>query len=287
VTGGAPETSAALSSSVDVAGVPVRYGVSGNGGRDLLLVHGSGAHHRWWHAVVPLLRDTWRVIRLDLSGHGDSGHREVYDADTWAEELVAVLRAAGAQRPVVAAHSLGGRVALLAAARYPREIAGLVLFDTGIWAPDHLGAALRPARSRRAPRSYPTLDEARAHFRLAPPQPSPPAGLLDPVVEYSLRPVEGGWTWKHDGGRFPTLYEERIERAAATIEVPVAYVSGGASSVVDDVRAARAAATIPEVTAVRLPGVHHHLLLEVPATCAQLIDDLGGRRPAPATAGEG
>jgi pimeloyl-ACP methyl ester carboxylesterase len=267
-----------LSHSVTVDGVEVRYGIRGAGDRDLLLVHGSGAHHMWWHAVAPELEKTWRVISVDLSGHGDSGHRDDYDAATWAEELMAVLRAAGAQRPVVAAHSLGGRVALLAASRYPEEFAGLVLFDAGIWAPDHLLDSPPPPRTARPPRLYPTLEEARARFRLMPPQPQPPAEILDPVAEYSLRAVEGGWVWKHDGGGFPTLYEEVIERAAATVAVPVAYVSGGASSVVDDARAERAASTIPNVTTVRLPGVHHHLTLEVPESCARLIDELGGRQ---------
>ena len=267
-----------LTESVLVDGVEVRYGVRGSGDRDLLLVHGSGAHHMWWHAVAPALETTWRVISVDLSGHGDSGHRHDYDAGTWAEELMAVLRAAGAVLPVVAAHSLGGRVALLAASRYPDEFAGLVLFDVGIWAPDHLLDRPLPPRTVRPPRVQPSFEEAKARFRLMPPQPQPPAELLDPVAEYSLRPVDGGWVWKHDGGGFPTLYEKVIEEAAATVAVPVAYVSGGASSVVDDVRAERAAAIIPDVTAVRLPGVHHHLTLEVPESCARLIDEHGDRQ---------
>ena len=265
-----------LEHSVTVDGVEVRYGIRGNGDRDLLLVHGSGAHHVWWHAVAPILEKSWRVIGLDLSGHGDSGHRADYDAGTWAEEIVAVLRASAARRPIVAAHSLGGRVALLAASRYPEELAGLVLFDVGIWAPDHLLDRPLPPRTVRPPRVHPSLDEAKGRFRLMPPQPQPPPELLDPVAEYSLRPVDGGWVWKHDGGGFPTLYEDVIEQAAATVPVPVAYVSGGASSVVDDVRADRAAAIIPDVTAVRLPGVHHHLTLEIPESCARLIDELGG-----------
>jgi pimeloyl-ACP methyl ester carboxylesterase len=113
-----------------------------------------------------------------------------------------------------------------------------------------------------------------------PPQPEPPAEILGPVAEYSLRRVDDGWIWKHDGGGFPTLYEERIERAARSVAVPVAYVSGGASPVVDDARADRAAATIPDVTAVRLPGLHHHLTLEAPETCSRLVEDLGGRQLA-------
>jgi pimeloyl-ACP methyl ester carboxylesterase len=272
-----PLTRSPLSHSVTVDGVEVRYGIRGTGDRDLLLVHGSGAHHVWWHAVAPTLESTWRVISVDLSGHGDSGHRDDYAAGTWAEELMAVLSAARARRPVVAAHSLGGRVALLAASRQPQELAGLVLFDTGIWAPDHLLDRPLPPRTVRPARVHPSLEEARARFRLMPPQPQPPAGLLDPVAEYSLRAVDGGWVWKHDTGGFPTLYEEAIERAAASVTVPVAYVYGAVSSVVDSARAARAVSTIPDVTAVRLPGAHHHLMLEFPESCAALIEEFGSQ----------
>jgi pimeloyl-ACP methyl ester carboxylesterase len=275
-----PDGGSPLTHSVTVAGVEVRYGIRGAGDRDLLLVHGSSAHHVWWHAVAPALEETWRVISVDLSGHGDSGHRVDYDAHTWAEELIAVLRAAGATRPIVAAHSLGGRVALLAASRHPDEFAGLLLFDAGIWAPDHLLDAPPPPRTARPPRVHPTLEGAKARFRLMPAQPQPPAEMLDPVAEYSLRPVDGGWVWKHDGGGFPTLYEEVIEHAAASVAVPVAYISGGESSVVDDFRAARAASTIPDAVEVRLSGAHHHLTLEVPESCVRLIDELGGRQLA-------
>ena len=66
--------------------------------------------------------------------------------------------------------------------------------------------------------------------------------------------------------------------AAATLTVPVAYVSGGASPVVDEAKAGQVAAMLPGVRTVRVPGLHHHLVLEDPATCARLIDDLA--RPA-------
>jgi hypothetical protein len=97
--------------AVTVGGTEVRYGVHGSGDKDLLLMHGSGAHHLWWHRVIPALDDSWRIVSLDLSGHGESGHRAQYDVGTWAEEVVTVLRAAGCRRPLVAAHSMGGRIA--------------------------------------------------------------------------------------------------------------------------------------------------------------------------------
>ncbi|MGY1740197.1 MULTISPECIES: alpha/beta fold hydrolase [unclassified Blastococcus] len=276
-----PDTPAALPHEVVVEGTPIRYGVTGRDddarAGDLVLVHGHAAHHVWWHGVVPLLADRWRVVVLDLSGHGDSGHRTGYSGQQWAREVLAVAEAAGARRPVVVGHSLGGRVALLAGGLHPDRVAGLVLLDCGILLPDTLrGRTLPPPRP---PRVHPTREAAVAAFRLAPPQPPPPAELFDPVAEYSVRPVEGGWTWKHGSQQFPTLYDEHVMHAATTLTVPVAYVSGGESPVVDEAKAAEVARMLPGVRAVRVPGLHHHLVLEDPVTVARLIDDLA-RTPA-------
>ena len=41
----------------------------------LLLVHGGGAHSRWWDHVAPFFSGRCCVTALDLSGHGDSGRR--------------------------------------------------------------------------------------------------------------------------------------------------------------------------------------------------------------------
>lgn len=265
-----------LPHTVTVDGAEIRYGVSGNGDRDLVLLHGSGAHHLWWHRVVPALTDSWRIVTLDFSGHGESGHREQYDVATWADELVAVLQAAGCRRPLVAAHSMGGRIALVAADRHPADIGGLALFDTGIWMPERLRSA-PPPPPPRPPRIHADREAALRRFRLLPPQPHPPDAALGPVAEHSLRRTEGGWTWRHDQRGFPLLFEDAVEEAAASVRLPVTYVWASESLIVNEILAARAAETIQDVTVVRVPGVHHHLVLEVPELCARLIDEAGSR----------
>jgi len=266
----------ALRAGVRVMGASVRYTVlgdiDGSGERDLLLVHGSGAHSAWWHAVVPLLDPSWRVIAVDLSGHGDSGHRPHYDGWTWAAELLAVLDDAQAPRPVVAAHSLGGRVALLASRLQPERVAGLVLLDVGIWAPEGLRDRLAARTRDHVHRISASAEEAVARFRVNPPQPQPPRSVLDPVARYGLRRVESGWTWKHDPAGFPPLYEDDVASALATALEPLVYVSGSASSVVTDDAARRAAALVPHASLHRLAGTHHHLPLERPREIASIID---------------
>src|SRR5262245_41176686 len=83
------------------------------------LVHGGAAHAHWWDHVAPLLAGDCGVIALDLSGHGDSGRRDHYPTETWAREIVAVAEDGGIEGPpLVIGHSMGGWVAITAAAEH-------------------------------------------------------------------------------------------------------------------------------------------------------------------------
>lgn len=270
----ASEVGSPLTESVTVGGTEVRYGVSGQGERHLLLVHGSSAHHQWWHAVLPALEKRWRVVRMDLSGHGDSGHRNHYDLGIWVADVRAVLTAVGARDTVVVGHSLGGRVALAAAAEHPPELGGLVLLDMGVFAPEHL-ARRRDVSARRGEREYATFEEATGRFRLVPEQPTPRPEILEPVARSSVRPTPGGWTWKYDQRGFPPLYGPFVTESAAALKVPVGFVYGELSTLVDAAAARhiRAAAST-EVKVSVLPGAHHHLMLDSPDACAALIDEM-------------
>ncbi|MCZ6463285.1 MAG: alpha/beta fold hydrolase, partial [Proteobacteria bacterium] len=83
----------------------------------LVLVHGGAAHAHWWSFIAPQLTHHYHVLALDLSGHGDSGRRESYPREVWADELMAVAedaRIVGA--PILVGHSMGGFVCMTTAA---------------------------------------------------------------------------------------------------------------------------------------------------------------------------
>ncbi|HNI66085.1 MAG TPA: alpha/beta fold hydrolase, partial [Pseudomonadales bacterium] len=62
---------------VEVAGCPIHYQHWSNPGAPaLLLVHGYAAHSHWWDFIAPLLLDQYQVVALDISGCGESGHRD-------------------------------------------------------------------------------------------------------------------------------------------------------------------------------------------------------------------
>ncbi|MFG1949454.1 alpha/beta fold hydrolase [Nonomuraea sp. NPDC048826] len=96
----------------------------------VVAVHGLGGSALNWLAIAPWLTGEWRLLALDLAGHGltrTRGRR----AGVAANRLLLhrfVERVAG--RPVILlGNSMGGMISLLEAAASPETVAGLVLLD--------------------------------------------------------------------------------------------------------------------------------------------------------------
>ena len=245
----------------------------------VVLVHGGAAHARWWDHLGPLLAadgppGPHQVVALDLTGHGDADHRPSYRLDTWAREVVAAAAHAGGDHPpVLVGHSMGGLVAVAAAAR--ADVAGLAIIDAPIRPPrsrasdapqDERGSAAQQRQPRR-PSLHPDRDTARAHFRLIPPQPPPPPFVLEHVAEHSLRPTTQGWTWKFDPELLATSEDpadQDVGALLAATSCPAALIHGAHSTIVDEEVLAHAGAARPDLARVSIPAAHHHVPLDQP-----------------------
>lgn len=100
-------------------------------GADVLLIHAGVNDRRSWRHVVERLGSRHRCVAFDARGLGET----VYEReDGWSpvSDAVAVLDAAGLERPVVVACSMGGQTAIDLALAHPDRVAGLVLVGTAI-----------------------------------------------------------------------------------------------------------------------------------------------------------
>lgn len=108
-------------------GTRLRYLVGGSG-PPLALVHGLGGAASNWLLTAPALAERRRVLLPELPGHGGSGRLDAgAPFDRFAESVLAVLDAEGALPAPWVGHSLGGLVALRAAALRPEAVTGIVL----------------------------------------------------------------------------------------------------------------------------------------------------------------
>lgn len=125
---GAAPGSAAESFSVRLAdGAELKASVEG-AGPALLLVSGLGGTAGFWDCCAATLARSFRVIRFDQRGIGASAPGEgACTIDRLAQDCLAVLDAAGAERFVLLGHSTGGCIGQSLARQAPERLDGLIL----------------------------------------------------------------------------------------------------------------------------------------------------------------
>ncbi len=253
----------------------------------LVLVHGGGAHARWWAPLAPFFTGgparRWCVLAVDLAGMGDSGwHPEGYRVETWADELVAAVHDAcpyPSAPPVLVGHSLGATVVGTAAVRHADRLGGVVLCDIGVRG---AGEQRRSGRHFQNRVTYGTEAEAIARFKLIPRQPCPNPWYVRHIARASVRPVgaggaedpsrpppgeERGWTWKFDWRLFARHADQPFADYLRTLGaggLPVACLNGELSRIVTSEVAGRVAELLGPKPVVWVPDARHHLMVDQP-----------------------
>jgi pimeloyl-ACP methyl ester carboxylesterase len=130
-----------------------------NDAQTIVLVHATGFHRRCWDAVVERL-EGYRVIAMDMRGHGRSENTEVVAWDRFGEDLVGFVDALGIEGAIGAGHSMGGYCMTIAAAERPAAFDRVVLMDPVIMAPE-----LYAARSEGVSGETHPTSKRRNHWR--------------------------------------------------------------------------------------------------------------------------
>lgn len=116
----------------DGVGGKIHYRDEGNkDGPAILLIHGSSSLLQTWEPVVALLGDKYRLISLDLYGHGLTGPqaRGDYSADANISAAIKVLDTVGVRKAYWVGNSMGGWLSWRAGLAVPERVSGLVLID--------------------------------------------------------------------------------------------------------------------------------------------------------------
>lgn len=104
-------------------------------GRVLVLLHGFLGSHEVWSEFVKKLSKKFRVIAIDLPGHGETPSIGYYHSmELLAQSVKAVLDKAGVRRYIITGHSMGGYVALTFAELFPENVSGICLFNSTSYA---------------------------------------------------------------------------------------------------------------------------------------------------------
>ena len=122
---------ASTASAATVDGVKIHSASAGSGRTTLVLVHGWTCDSTSWASQVPALAKKYRVLTLDLPGHGQSGAPKdgKFSMDLFARAVEAVRAEAGTDKIVLVGHSMGAPVIRQYARVYPQHVAALVAVD--------------------------------------------------------------------------------------------------------------------------------------------------------------
>ena len=254
--------------TADVGGRKICYVGTGQDGDVVLLVHGYGGDRNSWLFLQEPLADRYRVYALDLPGHGTSA-KDVGDGsvEMLADAVLGVLDAIGAERAHLVGHSLGGAVAVAAAARVPHRISSLTLIAPSGFGPEINVGYLRgfaDAQTRRELK--PVVGQIFADESLVTRQ------VIDDLLAYKR--LDGVDAALH--ALVGTLLDgdtQRIDSVAAITAmggaVPVTVVWGAADRIIPPAQAESVAGAVRHL----LDGAGHMPHMERPAEVQAAIEE--------------
>jgi len=242
-----------------------------------IFLHGlTGIAEAWGPTVAALGEERPRSFAPDLRGHGHSPKPAAgYAVTDYVSDLLAACDALGLDRPHLVGHSMGGRVALVAAARYPERFRSVAIVDIGpeAWRtnwvetqealdqlptryPDietAIGTAARP-RGPGSATSEELMEVARARFAVA---------------------EDGSASWLADRAALKQAVElhrsRNYWRDWERIEIPALLIRGERSRELRRRVAEAMRRRNPRVQYEELPGVGHNIPLLAPGALAALL----------------
>lgn len=241
-----------VSNYIDAGGIKTYYEQKGTGPPTLVLIHGLAASTYVYHKVFDPLAEHFTVYAFDSKGFGATAKtRGDYTLNNLRDHLRDFLDAAGIERAVLVAHSMGGEVALRFALDAPERVQGLVLLDSaGYVQPEDSRETFRAILRWTLSGSHEkTRADVRAHVR-------------------PLRTVHGNRAWLHR--RYGDDWGNVADRIPE-ITVPVLLMWCEDDPVLPVAHAERFKAALPQAKLITYPECGHRPQFEKPDAVAEAI----------------
>ncbi|WP_165186511.1 alpha/beta fold hydrolase [Caulobacter soli] len=255
-------------------GVHLHYKDQGKAdGPVLVLVHGFGDSHFSWDGWVARLSDRYRIITVDLPGHGltraPAGY--VASADGFAELIDALAAKLALPKFAIAGNSMGGGVAWQTTVRYPDRVDALILADAAGWPSETL---------KKPPLAFKLLQYSwgRAFLRSIDNAPLIRSGLRgevgDPAVITDAFIARWAELQRAPGHRAilmsiqPGKHSQATKEALSTIKVPTLVLWGETDPLIEVASAHKFAEAIPGAQLIIYPKVGHLPQVEIPQRTA-------------------
>ena len=263
---------------------------------DVIWLHANGLNAATYRDMLSPLGAHLRVLAIDQRGHGGTPQQceiaNKHDAYDLRDDLLALLEIVAAERPVIlAGHSLGGCVSLLAAAEAPARVRGVALFDPVVLSQAAEAALIQAggrmmaesglaakARSRR--NDFPSREAALANYKGRAIFTTWPDAAVEGYVEAGFRDLPGGGVelscapaW--ESANFSAHGHDSWE-AMARIKAPVIIHRAEHGSTCSITTAADFPRQAGQVEVITVPGSTHFLPIEQPELVRRVLRERAG-----------
>jgi non-heme chloroperoxidase len=251
---------AASLSAATVDGIQIHSSITGKGPRTVILVHGWTCDEKSWQSQVPELAKEYRVITLDLPGHGKSGSPKdgKLSADLFARAIEAVRSEAKVDRVVLAGHSMGTPVIIQYAWLYPNHTVALIFVDG-------------PATMRPMPKGTPSF----AQQFIGPNGPKARENMIrgmfsaatTPEMQQLILSMMLAAPEATAVGAMEAMFDPAIWKEDTFVQPILGVYAGSSQTREQDIPKTR----FPNFEFAKIPGTGHFLMMEKPAEFNQLL----------------
>lgn len=243
----------------------------GESGTRLLFLHGLFGQGRNWTQIAKELADHHRVTLVDLPDHGRSGWLDRFDLVEVADRIAGLV---ASDDPVaLVGHSLGGKVAMVLALRYPELVERLCVVDIAPVDYPQLGEFAGYIEAMRALELGALTQRADAEEALAAAVPNRTVRLF---LLQNLRREHDRWRWQPNleglHRALPSIKSWPVEGlGAGTYPGPVLWIGGEQSDYITEEYAPAMDRLFPANRRVTVKGAGHWLHSEKPEVFVEVL----------------
>ncbi|MFP4639956.1 MAG: alpha/beta fold hydrolase [Guyparkeria sp.] len=237
----------------DNAAVDLHFEERG-GGLPVIIMHGLFGSLSNWRGIARSLSEHFRVINVDLRNHGRSPHAPGLGYEAMANDVIALMDRLGIERAHLVGHSLGGKLGMVLADRYPERVARLVVVDIAPkWYPPwhkDVFAALDAVDLDRLESREQARQQMAAH-------------VFEPEVRAflaaNLEQVDGRWRWRFNLPELKAAYEHTSDMPPLSgfYLGPALFIRGAQSAYIEAGDETRIARDFPQSCIVTLERARH------------------------------
>lgn len=111
-------------------GILMSYETHGNG-ENLIMIHGAGGNLNMWYHQLPVFSKSYHVITYDVRGAGETENPDMgYSIPLFLEDIYELMKVLGITETHILGYSMGGRIAVETAIKYPQMVKSLVLSNS-------------------------------------------------------------------------------------------------------------------------------------------------------------